>query len=168
MSACCFGNVPERGQGLTSLSLRLGPSTCSGSLRSTPKEPRPWPVLSPPCQKEILGAGSVQAHSGQGFPHINPTLGPFLAHFLDGGGWSLAPHGDLSLVLLPAGGSGHHQGLFGVLKSNLGTMATWHGVWLKGVNRCCEGLSSLLSLHGVSLGCLSVCPSGPPVGSTAP
>lgn len=29
------------------------------------------------------------------------------------GGWRLAPHGELSLVLLPWGGSGHHRGILG-------------------------------------------------------
>lgn len=74
--------------------------------------------------------GQYKYTQGRASPTSTPLQG--LPCSLSGwGGWSLAPHGDLSLVLLPGGRSGHHQGLFGVLKTNLGTTATWHGVWLK-------------------------------------
>lgn len=77
--------------------------------------------------------GQHKHTQNRGPPHITPSPGPSLAPFWGGGGsWNLTPHGELSLVLLLWSGSGHHQGHFGVFKANLGTVATGHGVWLKG------------------------------------
>ena len=74
--------------------------------------------------------GQHKLTQGRDPPTSPPPQGPPLPP-LWRGGWSLVPHGELSLVLLLWGGSRCHLGCFGVLKINLGTVATGHGVWLE-------------------------------------
>lgn len=75
-------------------------------LRVTQQHPES--AQPPISERGGLGGGSAQARSGQGSPHITPSPGPSFSPSLGGGGgWSLAPHGELSLVLLLWSRSGH-------------------------------------------------------------